>query len=168
MTSGTCQDIQPQNFVTRVQQLRFPNFVSDISSAFGTFFLCAVLVRSVCVPCAFLVRSLCVPCAVLVRSVCVPCAFLVRSLCVPCAVLVRSLCGPCAAFVRQMDQPAPTSDLCLPLLYRYANHTFLQSATALISFEAAGAVGRGRPGCLSTSQGAIASASCLRQGPTTL
>jgi hypothetical protein len=70
MTSGTCQDIQPQNFVTRVQQLRFSNFVSDISSAFGTFFLCAVLVRSVCVPCAFLVRSLCGPCAFLVRSLC--------------------------------------------------------------------------------------------------
>jgi hypothetical protein len=114
MTSGTCQDIQPQNFVTRVQQLRFPNFVSDISSAFGTLSC--------------------------VRSLCGPCAVRVRSFCVPCAVLVRSLCGPCAAFVRQMDQPAPTSDLCLPLLYRYANHTFLQSATALISFEAAGAV----------------------------
>jgi hypothetical protein len=67
MTSGTCRDIQPQNFVTRVQQLRFPNFVSDISSAFGALSLCAVLVRSVCGPCAFLVRSLCVPCAVLVR-----------------------------------------------------------------------------------------------------
>jgi hypothetical protein len=45
MTPGTCQDIQPANFFTRVQQIRFPYFVTDISSAFGASFSCAVLVR---------------------------------------------------------------------------------------------------------------------------
>jgi hypothetical protein len=44
MTSGLCQDIRPANFVTRVQQIWFPYFVTDISSAFSTFFSCAILV----------------------------------------------------------------------------------------------------------------------------
>jgi hypothetical protein len=57
MTTGTCLNIRPANSVTRVQQSRFPKFVNDIFSAFGTF----SRVRCVCGPCAVLVRS----CAVL-------------------------------------------------------------------------------------------------------
>jgi hypothetical protein len=58
----------------------------------------------------------------------------VRSLCFKCAVLVRRcavLCGAVRFYVRQTDQPAPTTNLCLPLylplLYRYTNHAFLFS-----------------------------------------
>jgi hypothetical protein len=48
MTSGTCPNIRPANFVTRVQQSRIPKFVNDIFSAFGTH----SRVRWVCGPCA--------------------------------------------------------------------------------------------------------------------
>jgi hypothetical protein len=91
MTAGTCLNIRSANSVTRVQQSRFPKFVNDIFSAFGTF----SRVRCVCVPCAALVRSCAALCGVVRR----------------CALL-------CGFFVRPTDQPPPTSDLCLPLLYR--------------------------------------------------
>jgi hypothetical protein len=118
MTSDTCLNIRPANFGTRVQPLRFPKYVSDISSGVRYFFSCALRVRPLCGPCAALVRSCAALCGV-VRCCAVLCVFCEADGSTPSHTSLPT-------FALQIHES------CIPI----------QSATALISFEAAGAVNR--------------------------
>jgi hypothetical protein len=93
MTSGTCPNIRPANFVTRVQQSRIPKFVNDIFSAFGTH----SRVRWV----SALVRSCAVLCGA-VRCCAALCGFFVR----PCQAdgSTPSYLRPLPTFALQMNE----------------------------------------------------------------